>query len=297
MPEVVVLAGPNGAGKSTAAPAVLRNALLVNEFVNADTIAAGLSAFSPEAVAVTAGRVMLERIRKLARERRDFAFETTLASRTFAPWLRKLQSQGYRFHLIYLWLPTVELAVGWQRVTSQSSICSGGTSWKTPSRHCRRRQRAFSICCPRRSAIHRSPMEAASGLPLIPVFSTERMRFVPPVQNWGIGAGDSSWTVLHSKRSMRSRKQYFAHRSRRPRWICASLHSSMPQFCGHIRPTTHIANSLLLFRVRQRWARSAMRPCETPKKAGALPYAGGPNMVAIGCTWQGFLAPGLANIL
>src|SRR5665213_3711823 len=54
---------------------------------------------------------MLERIRELARERRDFAFETTLASRTFAPWLRKLQSRGYRFHLVYLWLSTVELAV------------------------------------------------------------------------------------------------------------------------------------------------------------------------------------------
>jgi predicted ABC-type ATPase len=110
MPKVVVIAGPNGAGKSTVAPAVLRNALLVNEFVNADTIAAGLSAFSPENVAVTAGRVMLERIRKLARERRDFAVETTLASRTFAPWLRKLQSGGYRLHLVYLWLPAVELA-------------------------------------------------------------------------------------------------------------------------------------------------------------------------------------------
>jgi predicted ABC-type ATPase len=111
MSKVVVIAGPNGAGKSTAAPAVLRNALQVNEFVNADTIAAGLSAFSPEAVAITAGRVMLERIRELAREGRDFAFETTLASRTFAPWVRKLQSAGYTFHLVYLWLPTVELAV------------------------------------------------------------------------------------------------------------------------------------------------------------------------------------------
>jgi predicted ABC-type ATPase len=111
MPKVVVIAGPNGAGKSTAAPAVLRNALLVNEFVNADTIAAGLSAFSPETVSVTAGRVMLERIRKLAGDRCDFAFETTLASRTFAPWLRKLQNNSYRFHLIYLSLPTVELAV------------------------------------------------------------------------------------------------------------------------------------------------------------------------------------------
>jgi predicted ABC-type ATPase len=54
MPKVVVLAGPNGAGKSTAAPAVLRNALLVNEFVNADTIAASLSALSPETVATLA---------------------------------------------------------------------------------------------------------------------------------------------------------------------------------------------------------------------------------------------------
>jgi predicted ABC-type ATPase len=79
MPKVVVIAGPNGAGKSTAAPAVLRNTLQVNEFVNADTIAAGLSAFSPDAVAIAAGRIMLGRIRELAGEGRDFAFETTLA--------------------------------------------------------------------------------------------------------------------------------------------------------------------------------------------------------------------------
>jgi predicted ABC-type ATPase len=111
MPKVVVIAGPNGAGKSTTAPAVLRDALRVQEFVNADTIAAGLSAFSPETVALPAGRVMLQRVRELAHDGRDFAFETTLASRTFAPWLRHLQTNGYRFHLVYLWLPTVELAV------------------------------------------------------------------------------------------------------------------------------------------------------------------------------------------
>jgi predicted ABC-type ATPase len=111
MPKVVVIAGPNGAGKSTAAPAVLRNALRVNEFVNADTIAAGLSAFSPDAVAIAAGRIMLERLRELAREGRDFAFETTLASKSFAPWLRTLQSDGYTCHLVYLWVPTVELAI------------------------------------------------------------------------------------------------------------------------------------------------------------------------------------------
>jgi predicted ABC-type ATPase len=111
MPKVVVIAGPNGAGKSTTSSAVLRDALKVHEFVNADTIAAGLSAFSPETVALTAGRIMLDRVRELAHEGSDFAFETTLASRTFAPWLRRLQTDGYKFHLVYLWLPTVELAI------------------------------------------------------------------------------------------------------------------------------------------------------------------------------------------
>jgi predicted ABC-type ATPase len=111
MPKVVVIAGPNGAGKSTTAPAVLRNALHVREFVNADTIAAGLSAFSPEKVAIAAGRLMLHRVRELARQRCDFAFETTLSSRSFAPWLKELQADGYTFHIVYLWLPTVELAL------------------------------------------------------------------------------------------------------------------------------------------------------------------------------------------
>jgi predicted ABC-type ATPase len=111
MPKVVVIAGPNGAGKSTSAPAVLRDALKVRAFVNADTIAAELSAASPETVAIPAGRAMLRRVRELADQRQDFAFETTLASRSFAPWLRHVQSTGYKFHLVYLWLPIVELAI------------------------------------------------------------------------------------------------------------------------------------------------------------------------------------------
>lgn len=112
MPDVVVIAGPNGAGKSTAAPRLLREALAVDEFVNADAIAAGLSAFAPERVAFTAGRAMLNRMHDLAKARTDFAFETTLASRTFAPWLRRLQGDGYAIHVIYLWLPSADLAVG-----------------------------------------------------------------------------------------------------------------------------------------------------------------------------------------
>ncbi len=107
----MVLAGPNGAGKSTAGPALLRDTLGLMEFVNADTIARGLSAFAPERAALAAGKLLLRRVRDLAARRSDFAFETTLASRTFAPWLARLKQDGYRVHLIFLWLPSPKMAL------------------------------------------------------------------------------------------------------------------------------------------------------------------------------------------
>lgn len=108
--RIVVIAGPNGAGKTTAAPRLLKGALRVSEFVNADTIAQGLSAFDPESVAIDAARIMLRRLKELANEGGSFAFETTLASRSFAPWISSLRQQGWRFHLLYLWLPSPDLA-------------------------------------------------------------------------------------------------------------------------------------------------------------------------------------------
>ena len=111
MPDLVVIAGPNGAGKSTVAPRLLKR-FGVREFVNADDIARGLSAFAPETVAIDAGRIMLKRLDALARAGKDFAFETTLATRSFAPWIARLRrDRHYRFQLTYLWLPAAEEAV------------------------------------------------------------------------------------------------------------------------------------------------------------------------------------------
>jgi predicted ABC-type ATPase len=110
-PHCFVIAGPNGAGKSTAAPALLRDLLGVAEYVNADLIAQGLSAFDTQSVAFQAGRVMLERLHQLAARRRHFAFETTLATRGYLPWLRGLQADGYAFDLAFLWLPSADMAV------------------------------------------------------------------------------------------------------------------------------------------------------------------------------------------
>jgi predicted ABC-type ATPase len=110
-PELIVIAGPNGAGKSTTAPLLLRDSLHVPEFVNADTIAQGLSGFSPGATAVAAGRIMLERLNELAAAKRNFAFETTLATRSYAAWFRRLRTDGYRIRLLYLWLASPQMAI------------------------------------------------------------------------------------------------------------------------------------------------------------------------------------------
>lgn len=80
----------------------------VDEFVNADVIARGLASFNPEGAALEAGRVMLSRLKELAAQRKNIAFESTLASRTFAPWIRELKKDGYQFHLFYFWLPSPE---------------------------------------------------------------------------------------------------------------------------------------------------------------------------------------------
>jgi len=111
MPNIIVIAGPNGAGKSTLAPYLLRDTLGIVEYVNADTIAEGLSAFAPENAALDAGRIMLGRMNELADSEKNFAFEATLAGQFYAKWISNLKKRGFSFQLVYLWLKSPELAV------------------------------------------------------------------------------------------------------------------------------------------------------------------------------------------
>ena len=109
-PRVIVFAGPNGAGKSTHADAILAK-LGLETFVNADFIARGLSGRNTDAVAFEAGRIMLKRLHQLADSKADFAFESTLSSRSFAPFLRTLKIQGYAVVIYYFALSNAQLAV------------------------------------------------------------------------------------------------------------------------------------------------------------------------------------------
>ena len=111
MPNVVILAGPNGAGKTSAAPLLLRDTYRVAEFVNADVIARGLSAFTAAAADVEAGRIMLRRLDELAEANQDFAFETTLSGNAFLAAIDRWRSRGYVVRIVYLWLESAEIAI------------------------------------------------------------------------------------------------------------------------------------------------------------------------------------------
>jgi len=111
MPTIYIIAGCNGAGKTTAAETILPEFLDCKEFVNADSIAKGLSPFQPETVSIQAARIMLTRIRELINEKSTFAFETTLTTKSYLSILKMAKDIGYKIKLIYFWIDTVELAI------------------------------------------------------------------------------------------------------------------------------------------------------------------------------------------
>lgn len=116
-PKVYIIAGPNGSGKTTFASEFLPRYADRPAFVNADTIARGLSGFSPDAVALKAGRILLEQIGDYASKGVDFAFETTLSGTNYLSRLKDLKKRGYLMHLFFLWIPDVRLALA--RVASR----------------------------------------------------------------------------------------------------------------------------------------------------------------------------------
>ena len=108
--NLYIVGGCNGAGKTTVSFTLLPEVLNCREFVNADEIAVGLSPFQPEKATVESGKIMLNRIEYLLNENVNFAFETTLASRTHRNIVLKAQAMGYTVILLFFWLQTVELA-------------------------------------------------------------------------------------------------------------------------------------------------------------------------------------------
>ena len=120
--KIVIIAGPNGAGKTTFASQFLPNEGKCTTFINADLIAAGISPFAPELVSARAGRLMLEEIEAQVKNRKSFAFETTLSGRAYLHKIREWRGLGYHIKMIFLSLPDADVAVA--RVAAR--VAQGG---------------------------------------------------------------------------------------------------------------------------------------------------------------------------
>src|SRR5665647_3259550 len=110
MPTIYIIAGPNGAGKTTAAYNLLPKVFNTVEFVNADEIARGLSPFNFEGITFQTGRIMIERLNQLLKEKKSFAFETTLSGVTYLQFIKLAKLAGYDIILFFIWLENFQLA-------------------------------------------------------------------------------------------------------------------------------------------------------------------------------------------
>lgn len=117
-----IIAGPNGAGKTTFALEYLPKVALCRHFINADLIAAGLSPLAPEQQLLAASRLFLHEIEVHIAAGQDFAFETTLAGRSYLKLINRLQARGWRVELIYLALPNAEMS----RLRVAEHVAHGG---------------------------------------------------------------------------------------------------------------------------------------------------------------------------
>ncbi|MBK7372039.1 MAG: hypothetical protein WAT88_06475 [Saprospiraceae bacterium] len=109
--NLYIIGGCNGAGKTTASFTLMPHILECNEFVNADEIARGISPFQPEKVAFEAGRIMLHRIKELLAKDQTFAFETTLATKSYKNLILEAKSKNYQISLVFFWLEKVQIAI------------------------------------------------------------------------------------------------------------------------------------------------------------------------------------------
>ena len=124
LPKLYIIAGCNGAGKTPASFTILPEVLNCKEFINADEIAKGLSPFQPESVAMQAGRIMLARMDELLQKGETFAFETTLATKSYKQKIEWAQANGYEVTLLFFWLDSPNMAK--KRVAQR--VAEGGHS-------------------------------------------------------------------------------------------------------------------------------------------------------------------------
>ena len=117
MPTMLVVAGVNGAGKSSNIEKTR-----VEEYINPDKIAKEFAEKHPDQNQLRAMKGVLDRVNANIAQKKDFAIETTLASRTALNQMKRAKDAGFEVQLNYVALDTVERHV--ERVASR--VAKGG---------------------------------------------------------------------------------------------------------------------------------------------------------------------------
>lgn len=71
---------------------------------------------------------MLTKIDKLITNNKDFAFETTLATKSYTKTIHRAKKEGYQIILVFFWLSSVDLAI--ERVKTR--VLEGGHNIPEP---------------------------------------------------------------------------------------------------------------------------------------------------------------------
>jgi predicted ABC-type ATPase len=111
MPELFIIAGCNGAGKTTAAYSLLPEVFDTTEFINADEIARGINPKNVDAAAFAAGKIMLQKIDNLIKEKKNFAFETTLSGLTYLKIIEQAKREGFMITMFFVYLESYQIAL------------------------------------------------------------------------------------------------------------------------------------------------------------------------------------------
>jgi predicted ABC-type ATPase len=81
-----------------------------NFFINADTVAAGLSPNHGETASFQAGRFVLQEIRKAILEQRSFCFETTLSGLGWQKTLEQAKASGFKVIIYFVFVDKIDIS-------------------------------------------------------------------------------------------------------------------------------------------------------------------------------------------
>jgi predicted ABC-type ATPase len=107
--QLIVVGGPNGSGKTTFVHSALKSR--GSEYLGADAIAAEINPARPEAVAIEAGRLFVERLRDRIETGGNLIVESTLAGRTLLRQIDRASELGYSTALMFVYLESADACV------------------------------------------------------------------------------------------------------------------------------------------------------------------------------------------